>query len=165
MQLGNRGVWRAQPLLCLSSSSSSSSSRVSLQEESRCCYRRFFCASFWSQSHRFAKKGIIIIDDQNDIIIAHDAKFPIRRRDIDISQTRLLRNAALLRVRELETSRSRARAGVPETNRGEIRRDDDGGDFRRDVSQPESCSRCVCCLLYTSPSPRDATLSRMPSSA
>ena len=46
MQLGNRGVWRAQPLLCLSSSSSSSSSsRVSLQEESRCCYRRFFCAS------------------------------------------------------------------------------------------------------------------------
>lgn len=48
MQLGNKGVWRAQPLLCLSSSSSSSSSRVSLQEESRCCYRRFFCASFWS---------------------------------------------------------------------------------------------------------------------
>ena len=94
---------------------------------------------------RFAKKGIII-DDQNDIIIAHDA-FPIRRRDIDISQTRLLRNAALLRVRELETSRSRARAGVPETNRGEIRRDDDGGDFRRDVSQPESCSRCVCALF------------------
>ena len=47
MQLGNRGVWRAQPLLCLSSSSSSSSSSrgVSLQEESRCCYRRFFCAS------------------------------------------------------------------------------------------------------------------------
>ena len=87
-----------------------------------------------------------VIDDQNDIIIAHDAKFPIRRRDIDISQTRLLRNAALLRVRELETSRSRARAGVPETNRGEIRRDDDGGDFRRDVSQPESCSRCVCVL-------------------
>jgi hypothetical protein len=88
-----------------------------------------------------------VIDDQNDIIIAlNDAKFPIRRRDIDISQTRLLRNAALLRVRELETSRSRARAGVPETNRGEIRRDDDGGDFRRDVSQPESCSRCVCVL-------------------
>ena len=27
-----------------------------------------------------------------------------------------------------------------------------------------SCSSC-CCLLYTSPSPRDATLSRMPSSA
>ena len=25
--------------------------------------------------------------------------------------------------------------------------------------------RCVACLLYTSPSPRDATLSRMPSSA
>ena len=24
---------------------------------------------------------------------------------------------------------------------------------------------CTCCLLYTSPSPRDATLSRMPSSA
>ena len=26
-------------------------------------------------------------------------------------------------------------------------------------------ARCECCLLYTSPSPRDATLSRMPSSA
>ena len=26
-------------------------------------------------------------------------------------------------------------------------------------------ARCWCCLLYTSPSPRDATLSRMPSSA
>ena len=26
-------------------------------------------------------------------------------------------------------------------------------------------SKVVCCLLYTSPSPRDATLSRMPSSA
>ena len=25
--------------------------------------------------------------------------------------------------------------------------------------------KCVYCLLYTSPSPRDATLSRMPSSA
>ena len=30
----------------------------------------------------------------------------------------------------------------------------------------QSCSHCGCtCLLYTSPSPRDATLSRMPSSA
>ena len=27
------------------------------------------------------------------------------------------------------------------------------------------CNRIVICLLYTSPSPRDATLSRMPSSA
>ena len=28
-----------------------------------------------------------------------------------------------------------------------------------------SCATCHVCLLYTSPSPRDATLSRMPSSA
>ena len=27
------------------------------------------------------------------------------------------------------------------------------------------CKKCKSCLLYTSPSPRDATLSRMPSSA
>ena len=27
------------------------------------------------------------------------------------------------------------------------------------------CGACSICLLYTSPSPRDATLSRMPSSA
>ena len=30
---------------------------------------------------------------------------------------------------------------------------------------PGPSTRCACCLLYTSPSPRDATLSRMPSSA
>ena len=28
-----------------------------------------------------------------------------------------------------------------------------------------ACAEAVSCLLYTSPSPRDATLSRMPSSA
>ena len=33
----------------------------------------------------------------------------------------------------------------------------------QEISDPVSV--CVCCLLYTSPSPRDATLSRMPSSA
>ena len=31
--------------------------------------------------------------------------------------------------------------------------------------EEEGVCVCVCCLLYTSPSPRDATLSRMPSSA
>ena len=30
---------------------------------------------------------------------------------------------------------------------------------------PAQCDKPPCCLLYTSPSPRDATLSRMPSSA
>ena len=28
-----------------------------------------------------------------------------------------------------------------------------------------TCARCICCLLYTSPSPRDRQKSRMPSSA
>ena len=32
-------------------------------------------------------------------------------------------------------------------------------------SLSEECPHCLICLLYTSPSPRDATLSRMPSSA
>ena len=32
-------------------------------------------------------------------------------------------------------------------------------------TQPTACAPCDGCLLYTSPSPRDATLSRMPSSA
>ena len=31
--------------------------------------------------------------------------------------------------------------------------------------QQDSCSKDTICLLYTSPSPRDATLARMPSSA
>ena len=36
-----------------------------------------------------------------------------------------------------------------------------------ELEMADECKRgkCVCCLLYTSPSPRDATLSRMPSSA
>ena len=35
----------------------------------------------------------------------------------------------------------------------------------QDYSSMVNFARCKCCLLYTSPSPRDATLSRMPSSA
>ncbi len=34
-----------------------------------------------------------------------------------------------------------------------------------DVAHVRACARAHVCLLYTSPSPRDATLSRMPSSA
>ena len=35
----------------------------------------------------------------------------------------------------------------------------------RQNTQPQQIPQFVPCLLYTSPSPRDATLSRMPSSA
>ena len=34
-----------------------------------------------------------------------------------------------------------------------------------DLEETDLHERCTNCLLYTSPSPRDATLSRMPSSA
>ena len=41
--------------------------------------------------------------------------------------------------------------------------------FKHDVADDKGykniAKRIKCCLLYTSPSPRDATLSRMPSSA
>ena len=37
------------------------------------------------------------------------------------------------------------------------------GDTKRDVIS--ALNEIISCLLYTSPSPRDATLSRMPSSA
>ena len=42
-----------------------------------------------------------------------------------------------------------------------------GGDGAETVSQERTQEKTVTetCLLYTSPSPRDATLSRMPSSA
>ena len=33
------------------------------------------------------------------------------------------------------------------------------------ITKYDSCATTEACLLYTSPSPRDATLSRMPSSA
>src|SRR5664280_1530532 len=33
------------------------------------------------------------------------------------------------------------------------------------ITDPSSCYQCIICLLYTSPSPRDRTRSRMPSSA
>ena len=39
------------------------------------------------------------------------------------------------------------------------------GDHRYDTCQDYDTSNVNYCLLYTSPSPRDATLSRMPSSA
>ena len=46
-------------------------------------------------------------------------------------------------------------------------RDQTIGDlqFSLDEKDAQLEEVCVCCLLYTSPSPRDATLSRMPSSA
>ena len=34
-----------------------------------------------------------------------------------------------------------------------------------DDTLKQGIADCIACLLYTSPSPRDATLSRMPSSA
>ena len=42
-----------------------------------------------------------------------------------------------------------------------------GGPFRREKSDKKLARyiKAQTCLLYTSPSPRDATLSRMPSSA
>ena len=40
---------------------------------------------------------------------------------------------------------------------------DEGGRILQEFEL--SKDDCNCCLLYTSPSPRDATLSRMPSSA
>jgi len=44
---------------------------------------------------------------------------------------------------------------------------DNDGDGLADCRDPDcaSTSTCMSCLLYTSPSPRDRTRSRMPSSA
>ena len=39
------------------------------------------------------------------------------------------------------------------------------GDAPQDLKYGGEPTRLIICLLYTSPSPRDATLSRMPSSA
>ena len=44
-------------------------------------------------------------------------------------------------------------------------REEDGTPSRRLELYKEVVDRIRSCLLYTSPSPRDATLSRMPSSA
>ena len=41
----------------------------------------------------------------------------------------------------------------------------DTGDGSPSCVSADSCGECVFCLLYTSPSPRDRTRSRMPSSA
>ena len=37
--------------------------------------------------------------------------------------------------------------------------------YQSEFKIPENDAQIISCLLYTSPSPRDATLSRMPSSA
>ena len=41
----------------------------------------------------------------------------------------------------------------------------DGHNYIKDVDEKAICVLCSYCLLYTSPSPRDGLLSRMPSSA
>ena len=46
----------------------------------------------------------------------------------------------------------------------QIRYSDVGNVFKYNM-EVQQTSDCYICLLYTSPSPRDATLSRMPSSA
>ena len=42
---------------------------------------------------------------------------------------------------------------------------DERGPYRNDADNPENLRYQYACLLYTSPSPRDRTRSRMPSSA
>ena len=44
-------------------------------------------------------------------------------------------------------------------------RDDDAGQGAIKENTPKEVTQWVCCLLYTSPSPRDKRQSRMPSSA
>ena len=53
-----------------------------------------------------------------------------------------------------------AKAGVPVRHIGAV--GSDGAELLRQISD---FGVDISCLLYTSPSPRDATLSRMPSSA
>ena len=58
----------------------------------------------------------------------------------------------------------------PETINYRTYRPEKDGLFCERIFGPEKDWECACgkyrgCLLYTSPSPRDATLSRMPSSA
>ena len=52
---------------------------------------------------------------------------------------------------------------IDTANRGKKMLDDGGPDVELKLRCKRQCRKT--CLLYTSPSPRDATLSRMPSSA
>ena len=62
-------------------------------------------------------------------------------------------------IEDLEASnRARREIGMPELKEGEYR-------LLKDIPDSQKRKRVRSCLLYTSPSPRDATLSRMPSSA
>ena len=54
--------------------------------------------------------------------------------------------------------------GMP-VDDGEEQHPDTGMDTGTDEEQPYETPSSPCCLLYTSPSPRDGLLSRMPSSA
>ena len=47
----------------------------------------------------------------------------------------------------------------------EIEANDDGNTYKKRVYEKDRAHRLHCCLLYTSPSPRDRQKSRMPSSA
>ena len=70
----------------------------------------------------------------------------MRSGNIDVDYLRRYTNAPWLVIRNPGNA-----------NDGLILRDADG--------EPKVIDRLTGCLLYTSPSPRDATLSRMPSSA
>ena len=62
------------------------------------------------------------------------------------------------------------RAGAPDASLCEDgesghRKATTAGDAHLKLDELDEAEACYLCLLYTSPSPRDATLSRMPSSA
>ena len=49
--------------------------------------------------------------------------------------------------------------------RGGVPLPQDAEDYEPPIAEGDAVESFIACLLYTSPSPRDATLSRMPSSA
>ena len=81
-----------------------------------------------------------------------------------------LEHAVALRLRKLSFDRNDSVNSVDEPLLVFTRFTIVSGDsavlqFNLDFVNLDSFALCIHCLLYTSPSPRDATLSRMPSSA
>ena len=84
--------------------------------------------------------------------------FTRARRHVDMNRVKKLREEKIKEETIAEVQRQQENI-LAELKRIEVKENPKYSNWRRDLNE------AITCLLYTSPSPRDRTRSRMPSSA
>ena len=102
-----------------------------------------------------AVKTRLLASGKVPALAAPDARYAASSSDRSCARHRRRRRRACRAARR--RARRRRRRRCSSTPRG--------ARTRRARGRRRCCATCRCCLLYTSPSPRDRTRSRMPSSA